>query len=81
MRLSKPCPMPVDFSPHVSSCIAKNMLKGNVKFRMLRECALYFHGKCPCPNSSEYTEMARSLCVKYTQLQDLCPQNGEYWVK
>ena len=80
LRLPKPCPMPSAFSAIVQSGIANQDITGNIKLRMLRECSMFMYGHCPNPTSVEYVEMAKALCDKYPQLQDINPKNGEYWV-
>lgn len=80
MRLPKPCPLPTTFSGAVMKAISKNMLKANMKTRLLRECTLFYQGLCPYPRSNEYIEMAKTITNKYPELKDMNPKDGEYWV-
>ncbi len=64
----------------VEKCISENELRGNVKLRMPRECAIFLYGICPHPSPTEYIEMAKSICDKYPMLKDVNPRNGQYWV-
>lgn len=80
MRLPMPCPLPTTFSGVVMKAISDNMLKANMKTRLIRECTSFYLGLCPYPRSNEYIEMAKTICNKYPELQDINPKNGEYWV-
>lgn len=81
MRLPNPCPLPATFSGILLDAISKNKLKGNLKTRLLRECAAFLQGICPHPRQHEYVAMAKAICDKYEDLKDIKPNNGEYWVK
>ena len=76
-RLPEPCPVPYNsFSPDVIEAIDKDQLKGIFKIRLIRQAADFYHGMCPRPNSTEYVDMAKTLCAKYPQLRDRKPLKG-----
>ena len=79
-RLPSPCPLPSTFTKPTLESIANEQLMGNMKIRLLREAATYYHGLCPRPNQTEYTSMSQMLCEKFPQLRDKMPRNNEYWV-
>lgn len=79
-RLPVPCPFPSTLTKATLEAIANEQLMGNMKIRLLREAATYYHGLCPRPNQTEYTSMAQMLCEKCPQLRDKMPRNNEYWV-
>ena len=79
LRLPDPCPLPHNFSLITTKAIENNSLKGNVKLRLTREAASFYYGICPKPTSTEYINMAKTLCDKYPQLKDKGPDK-DYWV-
>ena len=45
---------------------------------MIRQAADFYHGMCPRPNSTEYVDMAKTLCAKCPQLRDKKPLKGKF---
>ena len=78
MRLPTPCPLPTVFTEDVAQAIAANKITGILKTRLERQAAAYYHGICPWPKPSEYSNMAKTMCDKYPQLKS--SKHKEYWV-
>ena len=70
-RLPNHCPVPLAFTTAVHACIKISKISGNLKYRMLCECASFYYGLCPEPTPSEYQEIAKTICNKYPMLQDM----------
>ena len=80
LRLPSPCPIPTVFTSDITNAIEQNRLKGLMKYRLLRQCALFYWGVCPRPTPDEYKTIAITLCLKFPQLKDKKPKDGKYWV-
>lgn len=78
LRLPEPCPVPTTFSKEVSRAIEDDNVTGLIKDRLKRQIGTFYYGICPKPSPSEYTIMAKTVCQKYTQLQD--KKTTRYWV-
>ena len=79
LHLPDPCPLPNNFSLITTKAIENNSLKGNFKLRLTREAASFYYGIFPKPTSTEYINMAKTLCDKYPQLKDKGPDK-DYWI-
>lgn len=77
MRLPTLYTLPTVFTEDMAQAIATNNIKGIMKIRLERQAAAYYHGICPWPKPSEYSDMAKTMCDKYHQLKS--SKYKEYW--